>query len=149
MFIFFSQSNLNIPIYIFQSSIQVIFTIKFQYNNNNTTIPSEIPQMVTIFLNKAGGNSVVKVKLKGPAPKLRSIHPTCFEAGKPMEFFACGSNLMQPRFRYELKSHFRESIFCLFQFRRCSLSSSSFLNRRYYDRNWLFMGERNLKLADY
>ncbi|XP_075113294.1 squamosa promoter-binding-like protein 7 isoform X1 [Nicotiana tabacum] len=53
-----------------------------------------------VFRVTKGENSVVKVKLKGPAPKLKSIHPTCFEAGKPMEFFACGSNLMQPRFRF-------------------------------------------------
>ncbi|CAN4091681.1 unnamed protein product [Withania somnifera] len=53
-----------------------------------------------VFRVTKGGDSVVKVKLKGPAPKLKSIHPTCFEAGKPMEFFACGSNLMQPRFRF-------------------------------------------------
>nr|AUW52978.1 squamosa promoter binding-like protein 7 [Petunia x hybrida] len=53
-----------------------------------------------VFRITKGGTSVVKVKLKGPAPKLMSIHPTCFEAGKPMEFFACGSNLMQPRFRF-------------------------------------------------
>ncbi|OIT28689.1 PREDICTED: squamosa promoter-binding-like protein 7 [Nicotiana attenuata] len=53
-----------------------------------------------VFRVTTGENSVVKVKLKGPAPKLKSIHPTCFEAGKPMEFFACGSNLMQPRFRF-------------------------------------------------
>lgn len=70
--------------------------------------------MVTNILYKAGENSVVKVKLKGPAPKLKSIHPTCFEAGKPMEFFACGSNLMQPRFRYELESHFCQSIIRLY-----------------------------------
>ncbi|XP_010323003.1 squamosa promoter-binding-like protein 7 isoform X2 [Solanum lycopersicum] len=53
-----------------------------------------------VFRVTKGENSVVKVKLKGPAPKLMSIYPTCFEAGKPMEFFACGSNLMQPRFRF-------------------------------------------------
>lgn len=53
-----------------------------------------------VFRVTKGGNSVVKVKLKGPAPKLKSIHPLCFEAGKPMEFFAHGSNLMQPRFRF-------------------------------------------------
>ncbi|MCD7459541.1 hypothetical protein HAX54_041221 [Datura stramonium] len=67
-----------------------------------------------VFRVTKGGNSVVKVKLKGAAPKLKSIHPTCFEAGKPMEFFACGSNLMQPGFRYELKLLFHEFIFCLF-----------------------------------
>ncbi|KAL3380351.1 hypothetical protein AABB24_000806 [Solanum stoloniferum] len=53
-----------------------------------------------VFRVAKGENSVVKVKLKGPAPKLMSVHPMCFEAGKPMEFFACGSNLMQPRFRF-------------------------------------------------
>ncbi|KAF3614585.1 putative sugar transporter ERD6-like 16-like [Capsicum annuum] len=53
-----------------------------------------------VFRVTKGGDSIVKVKLKGPAPKLKSIHPMCFEAGKPMEFIACGNNLMQPRFRF-------------------------------------------------
>ncbi|XAR57146.1 hypothetical protein NMG60_11025183 [Bertholletia excelsa] len=34
------------------------------------------------------------------APRLHYIHPTCFEAGKPLEFVACGSNLLQPKFRF-------------------------------------------------
>lgn len=34
------------------------------------------------------------------APRLHYVHPTCFEAGKPMEFVACGSHLRQPKFRY-------------------------------------------------
>lgn len=34
------------------------------------------------------------------APRLHYVHPTCFEAGKPMEFVACGSNLLQPKLRY-------------------------------------------------
>ena len=32
--------------------------------------------------------------------ELHYVHPTCFEAGKPMEFVVCGSNLVQPKFRY-------------------------------------------------
>lgn len=47
-----------------------------------------------------GGTSIMKVKLKGKTPKLYYVHPTCFEAGKPMEFFVCGSNLLQSKFRY-------------------------------------------------
>ncbi|KAL2530713.1 Squamosa promoter-binding-like protein 7 [Forsythia ovata] len=44
--------------------------------------------------------SVVKVKVKERAPKLHYIYPTCFVAGKPMEFVACGTNLLQPQFRF-------------------------------------------------
>nr|QTM66375.1 squamosa promoter-binding-like protein SPL5 [Osmanthus fragrans] len=43
---------------------------------------------------------VEEVKVKERAPKLHSIYPTCFEAGKPMEFVACGTNLLQPQFRF-------------------------------------------------
>lgn len=83
---------------------------KSQSQNNYRLTLKLLFQMVTIIIDKAGGDSIVKVKLKGPAPKLKSIHPMCFEAGKPMEFIACGNNLMQPRFRYELKLLFRELI---------------------------------------
>ncbi|KAL3829390.1 hypothetical protein ACJIZ3_018192 [Penstemon smallii] len=44
--------------------------------------------------------SVVKVKVKDRAPKLHYIYPTCFEAGRPMEFVACGSDLLQPKLRF-------------------------------------------------
>ncbi|XP_022844100.1 squamosa promoter-binding-like protein 7 [Olea europaea var. sylvestris] len=53
-----------------------------------------------IFRVSKDGASVVKVKVKGQAPKIHYIHPTCFEAGKPLEFIACGSNLLQPKFRF-------------------------------------------------
>jgi len=46
------------------------------------------------------GTSVTKVEVNLQAPRLHYVHPTCFEAGKPMEFVACGSNLLQPKFRY-------------------------------------------------
>ncbi|GAU20040.1 hypothetical protein TSUD_381320 [Trifolium subterraneum] len=52
-----------------------------------------------IFRVMKDGSSVMKVEVNEQAPKLHYIHPTCFEAGKPMEFFACGSNLLQPKFR--------------------------------------------------
>ncbi|KAL1358398.1 hypothetical protein HN51_003674 [Arachis hypogaea] len=45
------------------------------------------------------GTSVTKVKVNMQAPRLHYVHPTYFEAGKPLEFVACGSNLMQPKFR--------------------------------------------------
>ncbi|XP_058001002.1 squamosa promoter-binding-like protein 7 isoform X2 [Hevea brasiliensis] len=52
-----------------------------------------------IFHVMKDGNSVMKVNLEGQAPRLHYVHPTCFEAGKPIEFVACGSNLLQPKFR--------------------------------------------------
>ncbi|KAL3505806.1 hypothetical protein ACH5RR_031188 [Cinchona calisaya] len=53
-----------------------------------------------IFRVIKGGNSIFKVKVKDRAPKLHYVHPTCFEAGQPMEFVACGSNLLQPKLRF-------------------------------------------------
>ncbi|EEF45453.1 squamosa promoter-binding-like protein 7 [Ricinus communis] len=52
-----------------------------------------------IFHVMKDGNSVMKVNIEGRAPRLHYVHPTCFEAGKPIEFVACGSNLLQPKFR--------------------------------------------------
>ncbi|KAM7488236.1 hypothetical protein LguiB_025720 [Lonicera macranthoides] len=46
------------------------------------------------------GTSVMKVDVEREAPKLHYVYPTCFEAGKPMEFVACGSNLLQPKLRF-------------------------------------------------
>lgn len=43
---------------------------------------------------------MIKAEVELQAPRLHYVHPTCFEAGKPMEFVACGSNLLQPKFRY-------------------------------------------------
>ncbi|ESW19842.1 hypothetical protein PHAVU_006G159700 [Phaseolus vulgaris] len=53
----------------------------------------------TIFRVMKDGTSVTKVEVNLQAPRLHYVHPTCFEAGKPMEFVACGSNLLQPKFR--------------------------------------------------
>ncbi|KAJ1428826.1 SBP domain [Sesbania bispinosa] len=52
-----------------------------------------------IFRVVKDGSSVTKVEVNMQAPRLHYVHPTCFEAGKPMEFVACGSNLLQPKFR--------------------------------------------------
>lgn len=52
----------------------------------------------------AGGTSVMKLKVEVQAPRLHYVHPICFEAGKPMEFVACGSNLIQSKFRYDIDS---------------------------------------------
>ncbi|KAG5240994.1 SQUAMOSA PROMOTER BINDING protein [Salix suchowensis] len=53
-----------------------------------------------IFNVTKDGNSVMKVNVEGHAPRLHYVHPTCFEAGKPMEFVVCGSNLLQPKFQF-------------------------------------------------
>lgn len=45
------------------------------------------------------GTSVIKGKVEMRAPRLHYVHPRYFEAGKPMEFVACGSDLLQPKFR--------------------------------------------------
>ncbi|KAG4945829.1 hypothetical protein JHK87_041836 [Glycine soja] len=52
-----------------------------------------------IFHVMKDGTSVTKVEVNMLAPRLHYVHPTYFEAGKPMEFVACGSNLLQPKFR--------------------------------------------------
>ncbi|KAJ0979695.1 hypothetical protein J5N97_015169 [Dioscorea zingiberensis] len=46
------------------------------------------------------GTSLMNVKMEVQVPRLHYIYPTYFEAGKPMEFIACGSNLDQPKFRF-------------------------------------------------
>lgn len=53
-----------------------------------------------IFSVMKGGRSVIKIKSGERSPKLHCVQPTCFEAGKPIEFLACGSNLLQPRLRF-------------------------------------------------
>lgn len=42
----------------------------------------------------------MNVKVELLAPRLHYIHPSCFEAGKPLEFLACGSNILRSRFRF-------------------------------------------------
>lgn len=53
-----------------------------------------------IFRVLRDGSSVKRLKVVERAPRLLYVHPTCFEAGKPIEFVACGSNLLQPNFRF-------------------------------------------------
>ncbi|KAG8370098.1 hypothetical protein BUALT_Bualt14G0082200 [Buddleja alternifolia] len=53
-----------------------------------------------VFHVTKDATSIVKLKVKNEAPKLHYIYPTCFEAGKPMEFIACGSDLLQPKFQF-------------------------------------------------
>ncbi|XP_022721858.1 squamosa promoter-binding-like protein 7 [Durio zibethinus] len=53
-----------------------------------------------IFQTRKDGTSMVKINAEVQAPRLHYVHPSCFEAGKPMEFVACGSNLLQPKFRF-------------------------------------------------
>ncbi|KAH9621826.1 hypothetical protein KSS87_022152 [Heliosperma pusillum] len=57
----------------------------------------------TIFRILGDGASVMKVKVALRAPKLHYVYPPCFEAGKPMDLIACGSNLLQPKFRHVQK----------------------------------------------
>lgn len=53
-----------------------------------------------IFRVTKDAHSVVQVGIKDRSPTLHYIYPTCFEAGRPMEFVACGSDLLQPKFRF-------------------------------------------------
>ncbi|KAF9605281.1 hypothetical protein IFM89_015897 [Coptis chinensis] len=61
---------------------------------------------ITVYLNDMilrvtkGGTSIVNVPMEVLVPRLHYVRPYCFEAGKPMEFVACGSNLLQPKFRF-------------------------------------------------
>lgn len=61
--------------------------------------------MALLYLNDMSfrvlkdGASVMKIDVAMRTPKLHYIYPPCFEAGKPMDFIACGSNLLQPKFR--------------------------------------------------
>ncbi|KAF8038164.1 hypothetical protein BT93_B0892 [Corymbia citriodora subsp. variegata] len=53
-----------------------------------------------VFHLMKDGTSVAKVEAGVRTPRLHYVHPMCFEAGKPMEFVACGSDLQQPQFRF-------------------------------------------------
>ncbi|WOL03341.1 hypothetical protein Cni_G12061 [Canna indica] len=43
---------------------------------------------------------LVSTRMEVQVPMLHYIYPTVFEAGQPVEFIACGSNLNQPKFRF-------------------------------------------------
>nr|AGI62054.1 SQUAMOSA promoter-binding-like 6 [Erycina pusilla] len=45
-------------------------------------------------------DGISHVKIEVNAPRLHYVHPTFFEAGKAMEFIACGTNLDQHRLRF-------------------------------------------------
>ncbi|KAF6138672.1 hypothetical protein GIB67_009866 [Kingdonia uniflora] len=47
-----------------------------------------------------GGSCLTNVKMGVTAPRLHYVYPNYFEAGKPVEFIACGNNLLQPKFRF-------------------------------------------------
>jgi hypothetical protein len=70
-------------------------------------LSSEFGNFQFVYINQsismiADGSSMTKVEVNMQAPKLFYIHSTCFDAGKPMEFFACGSNLLQRKIRYAI-----------------------------------------------
>lgn len=46
------------------------------------------------------GSTLTSTRLEVQAPKIHYVHPTWFEAGKPIELLLCGSSLDQPKFRY-------------------------------------------------
>ncbi|CAL1411652.1 unnamed protein product [Linum trigynum] len=52
-----------------------------------------------VFRVMKGGTSVMQLSIGTQSPRLHYVHPTFFEAGKPMEFVTCGSNLFQSKFR--------------------------------------------------
>lgn len=66
------------------------------------------------ILVETDANSVVKIKVTDQVPKLHYIYPTFFEAGKPMEFVACGSHLLQPNFRYDMMCWLERNTFKIF-----------------------------------
>ncbi|KAE8732461.1 Squamosa promoter-binding-like protein 8 [Hibiscus syriacus] len=61
---------------------------------------------MTIYLNnmilrtRKDGTSMVKIDAELQAPRLHYVHLSYFEAGKTMEFVACGSNLLHPKFQF-------------------------------------------------
>lgn len=69
-----------------------------------------------IFHVVKDGSSVTKVEVNMQAPRLHYVNPTCFEAGKPMEFFACGSNLLQPKFRYVIVTSSKHRLKLIFAY---------------------------------
>ena len=47
----------------------------------------------------------MSTRLDVQAPRIHYVHPTWFEAGKPIEILVCGSFLDQPKFRYDMPLH--------------------------------------------
>ncbi|GJN14225.1 hypothetical protein PR202_gb01020 [Eleusine coracana subsp. coracana] len=53
------------------------------------------------------GTTLMSTRLEVQAPRIHYVHPTWFEAGKPVELLLCGSSLDQPKFRYSFLSFLR------------------------------------------
>ncbi|KAF6990155.1 hypothetical protein CFC21_007389 [Triticum aestivum] len=53
----------------------------------------------TIFQVLKDGATLMSTRLEVQAPRIHCVHPTWFEAGKPIELLLCGSSLDQPKFR--------------------------------------------------
>ncbi|KAK4753167.1 hypothetical protein SAY87_021965 [Trapa incisa] len=53
-----------------------------------------------VFCVLKGGSSVMRINVEDRAPRLHYVYPMCFEAGTPIEFVACGSNLLQSKVRF-------------------------------------------------
>jgi len=43
----------------------------------------------------------MSTRLDVQSPRIDYVHPTWFEAGKPVELMLCGNFLDQPKFRYK------------------------------------------------
>ena len=50
-------------------------------------------------INHADGTFLANINMEVHGPKIHYIYPNCFEAGKPVEFIVCGSNLLRSKFR--------------------------------------------------
>ncbi|KQK06300.1 squamosa promoter-binding-like protein 9 [Brachypodium distachyon] len=52
-----------------------------------------------IFQVLKDGATLMSTRLEVQAPRIHYVHPTWFEAGKPVELLLCGSSLDHPKFR--------------------------------------------------
>nr|AQQ11846.1 squamosa-promoter binding protein-like protein [Bambusa oldhamii] len=52
-----------------------------------------------IFQVLKDGATLMSTRLEVQAPRIHYVHPTWFEAGKPIELLLCGSSLDQPKFK--------------------------------------------------
>ncbi|KAL6909949.1 hypothetical protein ACP4OV_001207 [Aristida adscensionis] len=52
-----------------------------------------------IFQVLKDGETLMSPRLEVQAPRIHYVHPTWFEAGKPVELLLCGTSLDQPKFR--------------------------------------------------
>ncbi|KAG6528372.1 hypothetical protein ZIOFF_010527 [Zingiber officinale] len=56
----------------------------------------------TIIQVLQDGTTLTNIKMEVQSPRLHYVYPSYFEAGKSLEFIACGSNLGQPKLRFLL-----------------------------------------------